>query len=854
MDQLREHFKKGKNLTNLIVLLVMVLALPIGIGLVRNQQILRSQADEDPVQFLIGGCVEQRGDQLVATCPDVSVQLVSPLGPPATSTSSASLVNKSVLAGFIKNTYAQDGGNNPGGSNKQPGNFCTAASECASNICTKSVCWAPGDAGTNQIQGKVFSDANNNKQFDSGEAGISGVKVNIIDAADGSGVTGATTDSEGVYTVSQDSSPRLYSRGYKVEVVTPSGATLTTPNSVAVTLSNNTQTVNFGILTAASPTPSPTSSASSSPSSSPATGDVTLTVDKTEVDVGDKIKVSWSGIPSPKAKDWLGAFEVNEGNGKADSMDWVYVNCDPNKVSTTAKAAGGCLIEMKEAGDFEFRLFANDQENLLATSESVRVHAGSNDDDDDDDREGKTVSFRYAETPLALSSAEYKPYDKEPKIFEHKFSDPKPGIKTIFVEFKDTTGKTTRPPLSASILLIPPDITIDSASCSLSNFGSGINIELKGKNFGDKPGKIRLPEWEIPDGKVTDWKDGSISTTIDFPEGFVFSENVVEFEVERFDKGTLKGTCAIGNVSTLALGTRLFCRAPNQQSETNIQVEILEDSKNAPVKREAASLTKAGLIQGLELEFVKGKRYLVSVDAPKSLRRGSKPFIATSGTTQLLFKRNDGSDINRNTLPVGDIFPLGDGDGIINTLDANQLYREWGQFSEEEEESDRVIRNGDFNQDGKVNSIDWACMRFDFNQSDDPTLAPTEFELADQATNINEGNPTAQPTPRNLNSGSSNSSGNAGNSTDGTELKGFVEIKGNQYTPGNLTVKKGTLVTWTNKDAERHTVTMDTASDSDNHPILVAGDTYSTLFSEPGTYSYHCDFHPTMKGTITVTE
>jgi plastocyanin len=141
-------------------------------------------------------------------------------------------------------------------------------------------------------------------------------------------------------------------------------------------------------------------------------------------------------------------------------------------------------------------------------------------------------------------------------------------------------------------------------------------------------------------------------------------------------------------------------------------------------------------------------------------------------------------------------------------------------------------------------------MRYDFNQSDDPTLAPSEFDLAENANNIDDGQPSAQATPRSLNT----TSGSSSSSSSSTELKASVELKGNQYTPSSLTVKKGTLVVWTNKDSERHTVTVDTASDSDNHPILLPGDTYSTLFSEPGTYSYHCDFHPNMKGTVIVTE
>ncbi len=71
------------------------------------------------------------------------------------------------------------------------------------------------------------------------------------------------------------------------------------------------------------------------------------------------------------------------------------------------------------------------------------------------------------------------------------------------------------------------------------------------------------------------------------------------------------------------------------------------------------------------------------------------------------------SVINNLALPVGDIFPLDGGDGVINAIDKSELNREWGVVST------GTAKPGDFNLDGKVNSIDWACMRFDFGKVDD---------------------------------------------------------------------------------------------------------------------------------------
>ncbi len=66
-----------------------------------------------------------------------------------------------------------------------------------------------------------------------------------------------------------------------------------------------------------------------------------------------------------------------------------------------------------------------------------------------------------------------------------------------------------------------------------------------------------------------------------------------------------------------------------------------------------------------------------------------------------------------------------------------------------------------------------------------------------------------------------------------------------------LTVPVGTTVVWTNKDSAAHTVT---ASDgSFDSGSLDQGATFSFTFSKAGTFNYTCQFHPNMKGTITVT-
>lgn len=82
-----------------------------------------------------------------------------------------------------------------------------------------------------------------------------------------------------------------------------------------------------------------------------------------------------------------------------------------------------------------------------------------------------------------------------------------------------------------------------------------------------------------------------------------------------------------------------------------------------------------------------------------------------------------------------------------------------------------------------------------------------------------------------------------------------VSIKSFTFSPGKITVRQGTKVTWTNKDGVRHDVTPDTeTAEFKASGLLSEGSSYSVTFDTPGTYTYHCSPHPYMKGTVEVTE
>lgn len=77
-----------------------------------------------------------------------------------------------------------------------------------------------------------------------------------------------------------------------------------------------------------------------------------------------------------------------------------------------------------------------------------------------------------------------------------------------------------------------------------------------------------------------------------------------------------------------------------------------------------------------------------------------------------------------------------------------------------------------------------------------------------------------------------------------------VTIADFNYDPSEATVSAGSEVTFTNTDSAAHTATAD--DDSFDTGSLDQDASGSITVEEAGTYSYFCEFHPTMKGSITV--
>jgi plastocyanin len=91
-------------------------------------------------------------------------------------------------------------------------------------------------------------------------------------------------------------------------------------------------------------------------------------------------------------------------------------------------------------------------------------------------------------------------------------------------------------------------------------------------------------------------------------------------------------------------------------------------------------------------------------------------------------------------------------------------------------------------------------------------------------------------------------------------VSGSSSLTDTAYQPNPIQVSVGNTVTWTNDDAQPHTVTSGSNGQPDNKfnsspnfsPLVNPGQTFSFTFTEAGSYPYFCMLHPNMVGTVSV--
>lgn len=308
-----------------------------------------------------------------------------------------------------------------------------------------------------------------------------------------------------------------------------------------------------------------------------------------------------------------------------------------------------------------------------------------------------TLSFKLAETEAGLAQAQALSYDEEPTIYNYQLTDEKVGIKQIWVEFENSEGRKFRSKII--IELAQEDPQIDEVSCRLDISSENVVFSIQGQRFGRLEGSKLTSEDSIL--QLLEWREDSVLAILEKPNLSLSSQRF-NIRLTRADGQESEIVpCSIG-LAQLSLGTQVFCKEKGKQEIA--AVEVIFVSETGEKALETSSIDSSGLL-ALKTKLEAGKKYLVSIKPPGALRRNAL-FRASVGTA--VVKSVEGEKF---VIPIGDIAPSF-GDGAINSADRVELTRQWTDTSKN--------LSGDFNQDGKVNSVDWACMREGFGEVDEP--------------------------------------------------------------------------------------------------------------------------------------
>lgn len=265
------------------------------------------------------------------------------------------------------------------------------------------------------------------------------------------------------------------------------------------------------------------------------------------------------------------------------------------------------------------------------------------------------------------------------------------GQKTITVEFTSPSGqKETK---SVNIKVISTDPKIGSVSCNVDLASNGVVFNITGENFGINKGSL-VAEGSAKSPNVKEWTDTNISGVLSGS-----SDKDFRIKVNRQDsRGSNTVNCSVG-LKGFQLKANVFCQQIWPFDVSDVELTFVDRNAGGSEAKEKVAIGKDGFIKGVSTKLQTGRNYALAIKAPKSLRTVVN-FTATEGTDVI-------DDV---VLPVGDIWG-GNGapDGIINTFDHNKLVSDWGVLRDT-----GTVRAADFNQDKRVNAVDWACMRKGF--------------------------------------------------------------------------------------------------------------------------------------------
>jgi plastocyanin len=126
---------------------------------------------------------------------------------------------------------------------------------------------------------------------------------------------------------------------------------------------------------------------------------------------------------------------------------------------------------------------------------------------------------------------------------------------------------------------------------------------------------------------------------------------------------------------------------------------------------------------------------------------------------------------------------------------------------------------------------------------------------ATNATTTGAGNATNATTTGAGNATNATTTGTSGGGNSVSIVPGSSTLTDTAYQPNPVQVSVGTTVTWTNDDAQPHTVSSGQNATPDgtfDSSIMAPQATFEHTFTEAGEFPYFCLLHPNMVGTVSV--
>ena len=126
---------------------------------------------------------------------------------------------------------------------------------------------------------------------------------------------------------------------------------------------------------------------------------------------------------------------------------------------------------------------------------------------------------------------------------------------------------------------------------------------------------------------------------------------------------------------------------------------------------------------------------------------------------------------------------------------------------------------------------------------------------ATNATMMGAGNATNATMMGAGNATNATTTGGGNTTTSVSIVPGSSSLTTDAWSPNPVQVSAGTTITWTNDDAQPHTVNSGengTPSGLFDSPIMPTAATFEYTFTEAGEVPYFCILHPNMVGTVSV--